>query len=428
MTLIQQVYGPFFLRTLAALVALDVLSFLTLHSVWETILFGAFTLALVVIAIRKPEWLLPLALAEVISTSNGHSLNVELFGVSIGLRMVVFAVLLVATAWKCAKNRTTYLTSSRFLVLFLFASVVILALVQGIVAGHSIRDVYLDTNGYLAFLYIWAAIVWVQTSKDRHRLFQAFGAGVTWLTSKTLLFVLLFAHMQGKALVPINTWIRDTRLGELTFQFDHVYRVFLQSQWFVVVALLLVVAYLVFERHRDSHARLMVIPMFSVLLISLSRSFWVGALAGGIVLLGWFVLKGRMRPFFNRLFTFVTLGVASVAWLYVLVALPIQGLQRASLGTLFSQRATKTSDIAIDSRKQLLPPLLSAFGEAPIQGHGLGKNVRYRTQDPKYIESHNTDLVSTYAFEWGWIDVLVKFGVVGTAMLLLVLILCVREF
>ena len=165
----------------------------------------------------------------------------------------------------------------------------------------------------------------------------------------------------------------------------------------------------------------------AVLLASLSRSFWVGALAGGIVLLGWFVLKGRMRPFFNRLFTFVTLGVASVAWLYVLVALPIQGLQRASLGTLFSQRATKTSDIAIDSRKQLLPPLLSAFGEAPIQGHGLGKNVRYRTQDPKYIESHNTDLVSTYAFEWGWIDVLVKFGVVGTAMLLLVLILCVRE-
>lgn len=427
MTLLKQWYGPFFLATLFGLVVLDVLSFLTLHTVFETLAFVLLSAFLVCVAIKHPEWVFPLALAEVISTSNGHSLNVELFGASVGWRMVLFAVLLCATLIRCMRHRKTFLSTPWLFILGLVGMIVTLAAVHGFVARYDVRNIYLDANGYVAFLYIWAAFVWMQTSEDRHRLFQAFSAGIAWISTKTLLFVFLFGHLHPKTLVPINTWIRDTRLGELTLQFDHVYRVFLQSQWFLVVAMLLLLAYIVHERSHDSTARIALIPIFAGLMIGLSRSFWVGATTGGVVLLGLFVRSRQMWAWLKRIPDFVTLKIASLCLLYVLIAVPIYGVSGASFGSLFKDRATQTSDVAIDSRKQLLGPLQEAIARAPIQGHGLGATVTYKTKDPKFIEAHKTDIVSTYAFEWGWHDMLVKFGIVGTAIVALLLVQCAIE-
>lgn len=427
MTLLKQWYGSFFIATFFGLIALDVLSFLTLHTVFETLAFVILSAVFVGVAIKHPEWLFPLALAEVISTSNGHSLNMELFGASIGLRMILFAVLVCATLIRCVRHRKTFLSTPWLFILGLVGTVVLLGIVHGFVAEHDVRNIYLDANGYVAVLYIWAALVWIQTSEDRHRLFQTFGAGIAWVSSKTLLFVFLFGHLHPKTLVPINTWIRDTRLGELTLQFDHVYRVFLQSQWFLVVALFLLLAYIVHERSRDSVARIALIPIIAGLIIGLSRSFWVGVVGGGVVLLGLFVRSRQMRAFLKRIPDVAAIKVASLCLLYVLIAVPIYGVSGASFGSLFKDRATQTSDAAIDSRKQLLGPLHEAIARAPIQGHGLGATVTYKTKDPKFIEAHQTDVVSTYAFEWGWHDMLVKFGIVGTAIVALLLVQCVIE-
>ena len=249
MTIMKQCYGSFFVATFFGLVALDAVSFLTLHSVFESAAFVLGAILIVGVAIKYPEWLFPVALAEVISTSNGHSLNIELFGASIGVRMILFAVLLCATLVRCARHRKMFLSTPWLFILALVGTVLALGVAHGIVAGYDMRNIYLDANGYVAFLYIWAAFVWVRVSSDRHRLFQAFSAGIAWIALKTLLFVLLFGHLHPKTLVPINTWIRDTRLGELTLQFDQVYRVFLQSQWFLVVALLLLLAYIVYEQN-----------------------------------------------------------------------------------------------------------------------------------------------------------------------------------
>ncbi len=427
MTIMKQCYGSFFVATFFGLVALDAVSFFTLHSVFESAAFVLGAILIVGVAIKYPEWLFPVALAEVISTSNGHSLNIELFGASIGVRMILFAVLLCATLVRCARHRKMFLSTPWLFILALVGTVLALGVAHGIVAGYDMRNIYLDANGYVAFLYIWAAFVWVRVSSDRHRLFQAFSAGIAWIALKTLLFVLLFGHLHPKTLVPINTWIRDTRLGELTLQFDQVYRVFLQSQWFLVVALLLLLAYIVYEQRRDFAARIALIPIFAGLVISLSRSFWVGITAGGAVLVGVFVQSKRTLTFLKRIPDFAALKIASLCLLYVLIALPINGVRNASFGRVFADRATQTSDVAIDSRRQLLGPLLEAIARAPIQGSGLGATVTYKTKDPKYIEAHQTNVVSTYAFEWGWHDMLVKFGIAGLSLFVLLLLQCAIE-
>ena len=59
--------------------------------------------------------------------------------------------------------------------------------------------------------------------------------------------------------------------------------------------------------------------------------------------------------------------------------------------------------------------------ERPLAGHGLGKRLTYTTEDPRYIEMNGTDQVTTYAFEWGWHDLFIKFGALGVLVMLWIL-------
>ena len=71
--------------------------------------------------------------------------------------------------------------------------------------------------------------------------------------------------------------------------------------------------------------------------------------------------------------------------------------------------------------------MLEAIQQAPLAGSGLGTHVTYTTSDPRYIDTHGTNQVSTYAFEWGWLDLLIKFGLVGTLIFALLLGLLARD-
>ena len=136
MTIMKQCYGSFFVATFFGLVALDAVSFFTLHSVFESAAFVLGAILIVGVAIKYPEWLFPVALAEVISTSNGHSLNIELFGASIGVRMILFAVLLCATLVRCARHRKMFLSTPWLFILALVGTVLALGVAHGIVAGY----------------------------------------------------------------------------------------------------------------------------------------------------------------------------------------------------------------------------------------------------------------------------------------------------
>ena len=83
-----------------------------------------------------------------------------------------------------------------------------------------------------------------------------------------------------------------------------------------------------------------------------------------------------------------------------------------SAASLIKERVTTTEEAAIGSRFQLLKPLLNKYLEKPIIGAGFGTTVTYTTEDPR-SKQQNNGLYTTYSFEWGYLDVLVKIGAVG---------------
>jgi O-antigen ligase len=81
--------------------------------------------------------------------------------------------------------------------------------------------------------------------------------------------------------------------------------------------------------------------------------------------------------------------------------------------TVLSDRATQTNESAIGSRWALLPELWSSILDAPLLGSGFGKTVTYYSSDPRVLLNNPTGEYTTYAFEWGWLDIWLKLGLLG---------------
>src|SRR5690606_26066340 len=117
-------------------------------------------------------------------------------------------------------------------------------------------------------------------------------------------------------------------------------------------------------------------------------------------------------------YTFVVGGVGILGYLLVLaiVFLPVPGARDIS-GEILSQRTDQfASDAAAASRWQQLPPLREAIESQPAFGYGLGKTVTYISNDPRIRQQSPDGQYTTYAFEWGYLDQLLKFGLLGTAL------------
>ena len=52
---------------------------------------------------------------------------------------------------------------------------------------------------------------------------------------------------------------------------------------------------------------------------------------------------------------------------------------------------------------------------------GFGAEVTYRTSDPRILQSSPEGFYTTYAFEWGWLDIWLKIGLIGVLIYLVLL-------
>ena len=48
-------------------------------------------------------------------------------------------------------------------------------------------------------------------------------------------------------------------------------------------------------------------------------------------------------------------------------------------------------------------------------GRGFGATVTYQTRDPRILADNGSGEYTTYAFEWGWLDIWLKLGIFGLA-------------
>jgi O-antigen ligase len=218
---------------------------------------------------------------------------------------------------------------------------------------------------------------------------------------------------------------------------NNFYRIFFQGHIFLIIAFFfLLLALIYFEKfwlRKKIIIGLMTINFLSGLVIftSYSRSFWVGFIAGliGCYIIILFIIKiPRQRVLWLTIFLLFIFALEyGLAWGIVNFPWP-QSDQFIAWGSLIEERTRDVSEEpAGASRFNLLSPLINKILESPIIGSGFGTKVSFKTEDPRYLELHPDGQRTTYSFEWGYLDALTEYGLLGLLAYLLLIIQIIKQ-
>jgi len=396
---------------------------------------------ILLVAMRKPNVGIILLLTELMIGSKGALLKIpngfEVDG-GVSLRIVLTGCFLVGwgvaflTAQdKSQRARIRHLLDvarkeGRAWVALFF--LITYATIRGALVGNP--RLLVDGN---AWLYLVLLIPVLDISKRYGARMIEMGthaiiASLFWLPIKTLGLLYVFSHGIKSMSQPFYLWVRRTGVGEVTLVTGNLFRIFIQSQVYALFGIVFVGTRYLSSKGSRFFFWILTVSIASVL-ISLSRSFWVGLLAGlitiGVLYFAGSTKEGSGQVNLSRIGKTIGVGMGSalvaIGILFAVVAFPYPRVDVGSLSTLFGSRGS-TTDAAAQSRWNLLPVLVSKIKEEPILGHGFGATVTYQTKDPRILAQNPEGWYTTHAFEWGWLEFWIKFGILGIPVMLWLLI------
>lgn len=426
-----KLFGKLFRITFLFIIFVEIVSYAAyFYPTINTVGFFLILLFTLLLSLKKLEYGVYLILAELFIGSKGYLFFFDISGTSISIRLGLFLVVLGVWIFKLLKNKRLEFRSSNlfkwYLLLFLF---IIWGVINGFLKGNEFNHIFFDFNGWLflglVFVFYTALNSWERIQDSMQVIFAATSAVIL----KTVLLLFFFSHEINYLLPSLYKWIRITGVGEITQMPNNFYRIFFQSHIFAIF-IFFIIALLLIELRRNNFSPkdyygFWIIGFFSALVtfVSSSRSFWLGALLGLVALfyLIFFILKLTKKKTFvitgSLILTFIgvyviTLGVINFPW----------PTSSGFKGGLIEERTKDlTTEAGASSRFQLLPPLSAKIKEHAILGSGFGATVTYKTNDPRALETNPDGLFTTYAFEWGYLDIWVKIGLIGLLVYLLLI-------
>ena len=117
-------------------------------------------------------------------------------------------------------------------------------------------------------------------------------------------------------------------------------------------------------------------------------------------------------------------AIFSLILIVGIIKFPIPTPGAGFSASFISERAMQISgEAGVSSRWALLPELLGEIKKAPLLGAGFGATVSYKSSDPRVLEQNPDGIYTTYAFEWGWLDIWLKLGLLGLSAYLALIIM-----
>lgn len=432
MDLIKKINIKYFKFILLFIVIFEFLSlFAFLYPFLNKIFFIFILTAVLILSLRKLEYGVYAIITELIIGSKGYLFSFALESFSLSIRIGLFATVIAVFCGKILsefirtkKIRIEFLNSKLarpFIFLFAF---IIWGAVSGVLRGNFFSNLFFDFNNWLFFCLIFPFFQVVKKENFK-KLSAVILAALTALILKTYFLLFVFSHHFINIMPSLYKWVRTTGVGEITDMGGGFYRIFFQSHIYALFGFFILLPLLntKFVQHKEKLFRknngfllLFISGLLSVVIISFSRSFW---LAGIIVLFFYCVFlffnkKNIKQMFVNILLLFFVFMINFFLFVGIVkFPLPI-GSQSVSLVSMIEKRGAEISgDAAIGSRWNLLRPLWNKIKERPFFGSGFGATVTYETKDPRALENNPDGFYTTYAFEWGYFDFWLKFGIFG---------------
>ncbi len=470
----MDLFGKYFKTSLLFISFALVLSFIAyFFPLFNKVAFFVILALTLILTLEKLEYGLYILLAELFIGSKGYLFYFDTGGVSVSLRIALFLIVMsvwftkfvIAKRWHKQKSPSPQpppieggevekippplVGGARggvmrwYWILFVFIG---WGLMWGLIRGNAFQNVFFDFNAWLYFGLIFPLIDVIKSREQIEDILQIFTAAIVVIIIKTFFLLYVFSHGLEVAMYPLYRWLRQFLIGEITLLDSGFYRIFFQSQIYVLIGFFIFVTFLIWKQKSPSPQPppieggeveknplpsegerggywLLVIGSLGSILISFSRSFWVG-LAFGLLALLIFLIIYKFS--FKKILKIGLCGLAvlliSFATILITVKFPYPTPSKISWGSMLEERLTDLSEAAVRSRWDLLPPLCKAIIKHPIIGSGFGTTVTYKSSDPRALQFNPTGEFTTYAFEWGYLDIMLKIGLAGLLVYLLLIV------
>lgn len=352
-----------------------------------------------------------LAIAEILLGSFGKLFFITTpLPINISFRLSIFLALIFGSfvyLLKKSEAREYFLKKIFELksVIILIGVFILVPFIVGLI-NQSFLSVFQDINAWFFYALIIPGLAVEYHKKDFEVLIKLLvGTSLATITLTIFLYVLYGWSLTALPVFSwLYHWLRQVGWGEVTHVSGNLYRIFSQAHisvlalWAICLTQIVKIDYLFFNKKLNYYLFFLT---SLTLIINLSRSMWV---AGVFLMLVLFLLNYK-----NIIKIIVPLSAT------FLLAVIISGSLIGRLGVLnLSSRASQQpSEPAIASRIAQLKPLLKAIESHWLTGTGFGGKVGYPSEDPRAKQKlDGQGLYWTSAFEWGYLDQLLKFGLV----------------
>jgi O-antigen ligase len=409
----QNIFSVCFIASIIALF-FSFIGFLV--PVFREAMFFAVLSLILILSIYKLEYGLCAALVELVLGSKGYLFYFEAGGASISLRIGIFLVVMGVFLAKLAIRKIEFIWDRKLIWFFILLVLIGIGFLGGVLRGLEFQNVFLDANGYFYLLYLFPFLAVFRGKDNLNKLTDVLLSSGLILAIFSLFLFYVFSH-DWLNLDLIYKWQRVNLLSEITFT-GSVYRIFLQSQIFLILVFFLSLHQLLEKRNLYLSVAVSFLSALGIF-VSLSRSFFLGFLAGLFVFLFLIYLKNKKESL-KMFFVIVLICFASVAFLWT-----INKNEPMILADRFLFMAQKgiAAEPASLTREEELKPLLLEIIKKPFLGWGFGKTVEFITHDPRALTmlpqcvGKESCLFRTYAFEWGYLDLWLKLGLFGLVSL-----------
>lgn len=427
----QLINWPFVRHALEVIIIIEALSALVyFYPAISPIVFMVIVAGIIWLAVTKLEWAIYALLLELLIGSKGYLLSMMIddfrLSIRIAIWLVILAVWSIQLLWSIYRRQTRLidlwhrLRPTGWLILLLMLG---WGAINALVRGNQPGNVFFDANGWLFWLIILPILAVKNWSAAR--LYSIITAGLAWLTIKTGLLLYAFTHISPIWQSIIYRWVRDSQIGEITRMSSQFYRIFIQSQIYLLIFIIIAawqLARLIPRRHwlswllsKNGCFWLVAIGLALMpIIVGFSRSFWFSLVIMMLFLLIVIWRRYRWPVVWRWSLAMLLTGFISLLSIMVIVNFPWPRPQLSfNAGNILEERLGKLdSEAGASSRWSLLPKMVQSIGQAPLLGQGFGTTITYRSADPRILENESSGYYTTYAFEWGWLDIILKFGLI----------------
>lgn len=392
----------------------------------ESVVTALVVLAVLLVSLRRVHYGLLMLVAEIFTSGNGHLLEWHGSSFTVSLRMGIFVAVMVAWLVDVLRTRRMFvlLRESRVQAVLVMLVMIGWGFVNGMwVHGLPMSEVFADGNNWVYFFVLLPSVDLMLRADRAQWSGQWTGliqAGVVFLCAKMWLIFVLTAGAGSAVATYLYHFVRQTSGGQIAPASYGMWRIYEWPELLLLPVLVYLVAQVLVQAREHAVRRRTVITLgvvVATIVLTLFRSFWLGAIVGLGCLALWYV---------RTQFTAVAKTKGIVVALVVLSTLVIMGIG-STLAWIHGGAPSIQKEIftagepGVQNRVAQAGPMWKQITSAPVLGSGFGTAITYESTDLR-VQGQ----LRTAALELGWLDMWMEMGIVGVLVFLACLVIVFR--